>query len=138
MGMTVNHQRIVALAGKRMLSTFSLAATLLLPVVPALLLASAMSSSVAQAQSSTKTVQGKVFDHGETPLPGSIVYLQDQKTNIVKTFIATADGSYRFGELPADTDYKIWAEYKGEKSKNRLISSFDTKPIVSADFHVGS
>ncbi len=89
------------------------------------------------AQTQAKVIEGKVFDNGTAPLPGGIVYLQDQKTNVVKTFIATADGSYRFGQLPADTDYKVWAEYKGEKSKPKLISSFDTKMNVTIDFHVG-
>lgn len=91
----------------------------------------------AQAQVVTaKVVEGKVLDGGIAPLPGGIVYLQDQKTNVVKTFIATGDGSYRFGQLPADTDYKIWAEYKGGKSKDKLISSFDTKMTVTIDFHI--
>ncbi len=91
----------------------------------------------AQAQAAAKVIEGKVLDSGSTPLPGGIVYLQDQKTNVVKTFIATADGSYRFGQLPADTDYKLWAEYKGEKSKDKLVSSFDAKLTVTYNFHVG-
>ena len=88
-------------------------------------------------QVTAKVIQGKVLDGGTAPLPGGIVYLQDQKTNVVKTFIATGDGSYRFGQLPSDTDYKIWAEFKGQKSKEKLISSFDTKMNVTLDFHVG-
>lgn len=91
----------------------------------------------AEAQVTAKVIQGKVLDGGSTPLPGGIVYLQDQKTNVVKTFIATDDGSYRFGQLPSDTDYKIWAEFKGQKSKEKLISSFDTKMNVTLDFHLG-
>ena len=94
-------------------------------------------STAAQAQTAAKVIQGRVLDGGATPLPGGIVYLQDQKTNVIKTFIATGDGSYRFGQLPADTDYKIWAEFKGQKSKEKLISSFDTKMNVTLDFHVG-
>ena len=103
--------------------------------VPAVVLT--VAAARADAQTTAKTIEGKVLDHATTPLPGSIIYLQDQKTNVVKTFIATGDGSYRFGQLPADTDYKIWAEYKGEKSKNKLISSFDTKLNVTLDFHIG-
>ena len=90
----------------------------------------------ARAQAVAKIVEGKVYGSGSTPLPGSIVYLQDQKTNVVKTFIATGDGSYRFGQLPADTDYKIWARYKDKQSKSKVISSFDTKLDVTIDFHV--
>lgn len=101
------------------------------------LLFSPIAVPAGQAQTLAKVIEGKVLNGGTAPLPGGIVYLQDQKTNVVKTFIATADGSYRFGQLPADTDYKIWAEYKGEKSKEKLISSFDTKLTVTLDFHVG-
>ncbi len=106
-------------------------------VLPAGVLLAAVAAPVIHAQVIAKVVEGKVLDNGSTPLPGGIVYLQDQKTSVVKTFIATADGSYRFGQLPADTDYKIWAEYKGEKSKPKLISSFDTKMNVTVDFHLG-
>ncbi len=88
------------------------------------------------AQTTLKTVEGKVLASGSTPLPGSIVYLQDTRTNVVKTLIATADGSYHFGQLPADTDYQLWAEFKGKKSKNHMISSFDTKKDVTYNFHI--
>jgi hypothetical protein len=88
------------------------------------------------AQQVAKTIEGKALNTAAGPLPGTIIYLQDQKTNVIKTLIATADGGYRFGQLPADTDYKLWAEYKGKKSKVRLISSFDTKLDVVYNFHL--
>ena len=88
------------------------------------------------AQSPAKSVEGHVFSSTSAPLPGAIIYLQDEKTNVIKTFIATQDGSYRFGQLPAGTDYEMWAEYKGLKSKKRAISSFDTKLDVTYDFHL--
>ena len=105
--------------------------------VPAGVLVAAIAAPQAQAQTAAKTIEGKVLNGSGAPLPGGIVYLQDQKTNVVKTFIATADGTYRFGQLPADTDYKIWARYKDDQSKSRLISSFDAKLNVTIDFHVG-
>ncbi len=104
--------------------------------VPTGVLLFTLAASHAQAETAAKTIEGKVLDSGSTPLPGSIVYLQDQKTSVVKTFIATGDGSYRFGQLPADTDYKLWAENAGVKSKIRLISSFDTKLKLDLDLHV--
>ena len=103
--------------------TFALAgAAFCLPV----LLASA-GAPAAQAQQAARTIEGRVLDAGTTPLPGGIVYLQDQKTNIIK----------RFGQLPVSTDYKIWADYKGTKSKERIVSSFETKQTVTLDFHIG-
>ena len=92
--------------------------------------------AAAHAQTLVKSVEGKVLNGDAAPLPGAIVYLQDEKTNVVRTLIATADGGYRFAQLPADTDYKLWAEYKGKKSKERLLSSFDTKRDVTHDFHI--
>ncbi len=89
-----------------------------------------------QAQQTAKSIEGKVLASGATPLPGAIIYLQDEKTNVVRTLIATQDGGYRFAQLPADTDYQIWAEYKGKKSKVRLVSSFDTRRDVTHDFHI--
>ena len=88
------------------------------------------------AQQTAKSVEGKVLSSSAGPLPGAIVYLQDEKTNVIRTLIATADGEYRFAQLPADTDYQVWAEFKGKKSKIRLVSSFDTKRNVTYDFKI--
>ncbi len=112
----------------------TVASLLLLPGVP---IVCAVAVPAAQAQNAAKTVEGRVLNASAAPLPGSIVYLQDQKTNVIKTFIADPNGSYRFGQLPASTDYRIWAEYKGEKSKEKLISSFDSKLNVTLDFKIG-
>ncbi len=92
--------------------------------------------SMAPAQRMAKSVEGRVLGSGDSTLSGAIVYLQDEKTNVVRTLIATANGTYRFAQLPADTDYQIWAEFKGKKSKVRLISSFDTKQALTYDFHI--
>ncbi len=91
----------------------------------------------AHAQQAARTIEGHVFDAGAAPLSGAVIYLQDQKTNVVKSFIAPDDGAYRFGQLPASTDYKVWAMYQGSKSKERLVSSFETKQTVTIDFHIG-
>ena len=95
------------------------------------------SAPVTQAQNLAKIVHGKVLGPDGKPLPGSIIYLQDQKTNIVKTLIATSDGGYRYGQLPADSDYKIWARYKDDRSKDKLINSFDTKLDVTLNIQIG-
>ena len=74
-----------------------------------------------------RVVQGKVIDADDKPQPNAIVYLQNQKTQEVKTYITTADGSYRFGQLSTDMDYQVWAKYQKAKSKTKSISSFDSK-----------
>ena len=81
----------------------------------------------AQRNPVQRTVQGKVTDKGEAGLSGAVVYLKDDHTLSVKSFISEADGGYRFGQLSATTDYELWAEENGKKSPTKTISSFDSK-----------
>jgi hypothetical protein len=92
---------------------------------------------VAMAQSNgTRTLEGKVLGSGTSPLSGAIVYLEDSKTNEIRSFISTDDGSYRFGQLSSDSDYQVWARYKNEKSPTKPISSYDSRRQVVIDLHI--
>ncbi len=104
-----------------------------------LLLACAAIQPLTFAQSlaqSVRVVQGTVVNADGQPIANSVVYLQDQKTLEVRTFITEADGHYRFGQLASDVDYQLWAEYKGHKSKTRAISSFDSKKQFNFDLKI--
>lgn len=90
----------------------------------------------AGAQSSSKTVQGKVLSSKDTPISGAVVYLQDGKTNSIRSFISTSDGSYHFGQLAADTDYQVWARYQSEKSDTRSVSSYDSRAKVVINLRI--
>ncbi len=78
-----------------------------------------------------RVVQGKVEQASGSLAQGAIVYIKNAKTLEVRTYISTADGSYRFGQLHPDANYTVWAEYQGKKSKEKTISSFDTKKIFN-------
>lgn len=82
---------------------------------------------VAQRGPVQRVVQGKVTDKGDTGLNGAVVYLKDDHTMSVKSFISEQDGGYRFGQLSENTDYELWAESEGKKSPTKTISSFDSK-----------
>lgn len=100
------------------------------------LLAFASVAPQSQAQGfgdSVRVVQGKVLDSSDKPQPDAIVYLQNQKTQEIRTYITVADGSYRFGQLSSDVDYRLWAKLQGSKSKTRTISSFDSKKQFTFD-----
>jgi hypothetical protein len=84
----------------------------------------------AQAQQSTaarRTIEGKVHDKNDAPLPGAVVYLKDSRTLAVKSFISDDGGNFRFGQLSQNTDYELYAEFQGKRSKSKNISSFDSK-----------
>lgn len=106
-------------------------------VLSAILLIACLAAPVARAQHVTaKILEGKVLGSGDAPLSGAIVYLQDSKTNSIRTFISIDDGSYRFGQLSPDTDYTVWAKYKNEKSPTKPISSYDSRTHVIIDLHI--
>jgi hypothetical protein len=92
-------------------------------------------ASIAQSDA-VRSVEGKVYGAQSAPLGSAVVYLQDSKTNNIKSFISTADGSYRFGQLSSSVDYQIWAEFKGKKSDKRNISSFNSKKQLFIDLHI--
>ena len=104
-----------------------------------LLLACAASCSQGFAQNvgqAVRVVQGIVRDSSNQPQANAVVYLQDQKSLEVRTYITQADGRYRFGQLSSEVDYQLWAEYKGHKSKTRSISSFDSKKQFNFDLKI--
>jgi hypothetical protein len=94
------------------------------------------SAGRAQDDFGLRNLQGKVLDGKDAPIGSAIVYLQNSRTNDVKTFISTNDGAYRFAALSSDTDYTVWAAYKGKKSPSKTLSSFDTRKLVYIDLHI--
>jgi hypothetical protein len=94
---------------------------------------------VARAQDQgfgVKQLQGKVLGASDAPLSGAIVYLEDSRNNDIKSYITETDGSYHFADLSADTDYTVWAAYKGKKSAVKTISSFDSRKNIFLDLHI--
>jgi hypothetical protein len=83
-----------------------------------------------------KSLDGKVVGNGDVPLPEALVYLQDSRSNNIRTFIATQDGSYRFGQIAPDVDYTVWAKYKDAKSSTKTISAYDSRQQLTIDLHI--
>jgi hypothetical protein len=113
--------------------------TRFVPWLLLLLFACATMGPQGSAQSvgqSVRVVQGTVQNSSDQPQANAVVYLQDQKTLEVRTYITETDGRYRFGQLSSEVDYQLWAEFKGHKSKTRSISSFDSKKQFNFDLKI--
>jgi Carboxypeptidase regulatory-like domain len=74
-----------------------------------------------------RTLHGSVVDKDETPVPSSVVYLMNVKTQAVKTYIADDAGGYRFSGLDPNVDYQIHAEHDDLTSPTHTVSSFDSR-----------
>jgi hypothetical protein len=74
-----------------------------------------------------RTVRGVVSDKSDNPLPNSVVFLKNLRTNAVRSNFADADGNYRFSGLDPNADYEVHAELEGAKSPVRNVSSLDSR-----------
>ena len=80
-----------------------------------------------RAESQLKVLHGSVIDKSENPVPSSVVYLKNVKSQAVKTYIADESGNYRFSGLDPNVDYEIHAEHDDMTSSIRTVSSFDSR-----------
>jgi hypothetical protein len=74
-----------------------------------------------------RTVHGVVVDKNENGISSGIVYLENMKTQNVRTYITDDAGNYRFSGLDPNEDYEIHAEKGDLSSSTRTISSFDSR-----------
>jgi hypothetical protein len=107
---------------------FQVAAMLLLSLLVAMP-AHAQEESKAQkkAEAQLKVLHGSVIDKSENPVPSSVIYLKNVKSQAVKTYIADDSGNYRFSGLDPNVDYEIHAEHDDMTSSTRTVSSFDSR-----------
>lgn len=83
-----------------------------------------------------RTVRGTVSDKAENPIPGSIVFLKNSRTNSVRSSFADDQGNYRFSGLDPNADYEVHAEFEGAKSPVRTASSLDSRKEITLNLKI--
>jgi hypothetical protein len=83
-----------------------------------------------QKDSQVRTVHGGVLDKSDNIVNGGVVYLQNKKTQVIRTYISDEEGQYTFSGLDPNVDYDIHAELNGLTSITKTISSFDSRKDI--------
>ena len=87
-------------------------------------------------QTGTRDISGTVTDHEHEPLKGAVIQVENSVTLMVESFITDRDGKYRFRHLEGGTDYRVWVEFRGHRSKVRQLSKFDDNKPKAINFVV--
>jgi hypothetical protein len=85
---------------------------------------------------SGRMLTGKVIDRQDNPLPDSVVYLSNTRTQAVKSYIVGPDGAYHFPELSPNIDYEVYAQFNGKKSDTKTISHFDNRHQLNMNLRI--
>lgn len=83
-----------------------------------------------------RTVRGLVSDKADNPIPNSVVFLKNLRTNAVRSNFADADGNYRFSGLDPNADYEVHAEMEGAKSPVRSVTSLDSRKEIVVNLKI--
>jgi len=83
-----------------------------------------------QKDAQVRAVHGGVLDKQDNIVSGGVVYLQNKKTQVIRTYISDDQGQYTFSGLDPNVDYEIHAELNGLTSTARTISSFDSRKDI--------
>lgn len=103
-----------------------LVAVFVLPVFGASLILPAPAQAKSRPQA-FRALRGHVFSRDNKPVSKAVVYLKNTKTHLVENYISDPDGSYHFPWLSPTVDYEVHAEFQGESSDTKIISSFDNR-----------
>lgn len=79
----------------------------------------------------TRSIQGTVFDKNGAPVPDAVVLLKDSKTLQIRSFIAQKNGKYHFFGLSTDINYELRAESHDMTSPTKTVSVFDSHKVVT-------
>ena len=98
---------------------------------------SALSTPAAWGQNlGDRTVSGSILDESAQPVVGATVFLKNEKTKAIRSYISTADGHFRFSQVDMSVDFDLWAEKDGRKSATKTVSSWDDRKEFVSDLNL--
>ena len=72
-------------------------------------------------------MQGSVVNASDQVVDGAVVQLKDTKSLQITSFITKNDGTYHFNGLNPNIDYELKADFQGNSSGSKRLSSFYTR-----------
>jgi hypothetical protein len=97
----------------------------------------ALSAPVAWGQNlGERTVSGTILDESSQPVVGATVFLKNEKTKAIRSYISTAGGHFRFSQVDMSVDFDLWSEKDGKKSAIRTVSSWDDRKEFILDLKI--
>jgi len=96
-----------------------------------------VSTSAAWGQNlGDRTVSGTILDESTQPVVGATVFLKNEKTKAIRSYISTAGGHFRFSQVDMSVDFDLWAEKDGKKSAVKTVSSWDDRKDFILDLKI--
>ena len=89
--------------------------------------APAFAASKKGEDQNVRSVQGTVTEVSDNAIDGAVVQIKNTKTLQIRSFITKEHGAYYFHGLSPDVDYELKAEYQGQSSPTKTLSSFDSR-----------
>ena len=80
-----------------------------------------------------RTVSGSILDENSQSVVGATVFLKNEKTKAIRSYISTAGGHFRFSQVDMSVDFDLWAEKDGKKSAIKTVSSWDARKDFISD-----
>ena len=92
--------------------------------------------AAAKQPDQTRTVIGNVLSAQDDPIAGAVVHLKNTRTQTEISNISSSDGGFRFPGLALNSDYEIYAEFKGARSSTKTISLLDPRKQVEIKLRI--
>jgi hypothetical protein len=96
-------------------------------ILSAVVLAGFIGISAQITRNPLRSVSGSVKDGTNEPLRGVVVQIEAEDTLVIQSYVTDEHGTYHFRNLRPDSDYRIWATFRGHRSKTHEMSKFDHK-----------